>query len=50
MAPKVIGIMGGSGLYDIEGLEKIREEQVKTPFGDPSDSYIIGELCRGGAG
>jgi len=40
----VIGIIGGSGLYDIEGLTVINEHKVKTPFGDPSDVIIEGEL------
>ncbi|MEA3347408.1 MAG: S-methyl-5'-thioadenosine phosphorylase [Candidatus Auribacterota bacterium] len=39
-----IGIIGGSGLYDIEGITNIKEKKVETPFGDPSDNYIIGEL------
>ncbi len=39
-----IGIIGGSGLYDIEGVTNIKEKKVETPFGDPSDNYIIGEL------
>jgi 5'-methylthioadenosine phosphorylase len=39
-----IGIIGGSGLYEMEGLEDVREERVETPFGQPSDNYIIGRL------
>jgi 5'-methylthioadenosine phosphorylase len=39
-----IGVIGGSGLYEMDGLINIREERVETPFGDPSDAYIIGEL------
>ena len=39
-----IGIIGGSGLYAMEGLQDLREEQVSTPFGDPSDAYIMGRL------
>jgi 5'-methylthioadenosine phosphorylase len=39
-----IGIIGGSGLYDIEGLRKIKELSVKTPFGSPSDKLVLGEL------
>ena len=39
-----IGIIGGSGLYQIEGIKNIREEEVSTPFGTPSDRLIIGEL------
>ena len=39
-----IGVIGGSGLYDIEGLTEIEEVNVNTPFGRPSDSVIIGKL------
>ncbi len=41
---QILGIIGGSGLYDIEGMKKVREVRVKTPFGDPSDALIIGEI------
>jgi len=40
----LIGIIGGSGLYEIEGIKNVRERKIKTPFGDPSDAYILGEL------
>jgi 5'-methylthioadenosine phosphorylase len=39
-----IGIIGGSGLYSMNGLTEIREIRVKTPFGDPSDSIVLGAL------
>ena len=39
-----IGIIGGSGLYDMEGLAEIEEVDVETPFGEPSDSYRTGTL------
>ncbi len=39
-----IGIIGGSGLYSMPGLEGAREWRVKTPFGDPSDALVIGKL------
>lgn len=39
-----IGIIGGSGLYNMPGLEKPREVRVKTPFGDPSDALVVGSL------
>ena len=39
-----IGIIGGSGLYAMPGLTSVREERVTTPFGDPSDAFILGEL------
>jgi 5'-methylthioadenosine phosphorylase len=40
----VLGIIGGSGLYEIEGVTRKETRKVKTPFGDPSDVYTIGEL------
>ncbi len=39
-----IGVIGGSGIYAMEGLEDVREERVSTPYGDPSDACIIGRL------
>ena len=39
-----IGIIGGSGLYQMPELENVREVPVSTPFGDPSDAFIVGEL------
>ncbi len=39
-----IGVIGGSGLYEIEGLTHIEEIKVETPFGAPSDAFITGEL------
>ena len=40
----VIGVIGGSGLYELEGLTEIEEVKVETPFGAPSDLYITGVL------
>jgi len=40
----VVGVIGGSGLYDMEGLEEVREVALSTPFGAPSDSYVTGLL------
>jgi len=40
----VIGVIGGSGLYVIEGLTDIEEVLVETPFGEPSDAFITGTL------
>jgi 5'-methylthioadenosine phosphorylase len=42
--PPVIGVIGGSGVYDIEGLEKTEWRRVETPFGAPSDELFFGEL------
>jgi 5'-methylthioadenosine phosphorylase len=39
-----IGIIGGSGLYQMKGLTDIREVTVETPFGKPSDAYVLGTL------
>ena len=39
-----IGIIGGSGLYEIEGLLGVETVDVETPFGEPSDSIVLGEL------
>ena len=40
----VIGVIGGSGLYDMEGLEQVQRIRVETPFGEPSDEYVTGVL------
>lgn len=39
-----IGIIGGSGLYDIEGIRGLKRVSVRTPFGKPSDRYLTGAL------
>ncbi len=39
-----IGIIGGSGLYSMPGLTNVREMAVETPFGAPSDEFVLGEL------
>lgn len=39
-----IGIIGGSGLYQMPELTDIKEEQIETPFGSPSDAFLIGTL------
>jgi 5'-methylthioadenosine phosphorylase len=44
MAEATIGIIGGSGLYKMAGLEDVKEVAVNTPFGKPSDAFVIGEL------
>lgn len=40
----MIGVIGGSGLYEMAGLEQIEEVFLDTPFGKPSDAYITGKL------
>jgi len=42
--PIKIGILGGSGLYKMEALQDIEEVRVETPFGDPSDAFVVGTL------
>jgi 5'-methylthioadenosine phosphorylase len=44
MADVRIGIIGGSGLYEMEGLKLVEEKFIQTPFGDPSDAFIVGDL------
>jgi len=44
MEKVTIGIIGGSGLYQMPELQNVREQHVETPFGSPSDAFIIGEL------
>ena len=39
-----IGIIGGSGLYSMPGLNDVRELRIRTPFGDPSDTMVLGTL------
>ena len=48
-AQLVLGVVGGSGLYEIDGLQAARQVEVETPFGRPSDAYTLGELAREGA-
>ncbi|PHQ69119.1 MAG: S-methyl-5'-thioadenosine phosphorylase [Sneathiella sp.] len=40
----VIGVIGGSGVYELEGLRETRWERVSSPFGDPSDAMLFGRL------
>lgn len=44
MTKAVLGIIGGSGIYDLPGLEDIREEHVASPWGEPSDSLRFGRI------
>ncbi len=41
---QVVGVIGGSGLYEIDGLQNVREVSLSTPFGEPSDAFVQGEL------
>jgi 5'-methylthioadenosine phosphorylase len=44
MTKSILGIIGGSGIYDLPGLEKVREERVASPWGEPSGALRIGEI------
>lgn len=44
MKQPIIGVIGGSGLYEMEGLTDVREVTLETPFGAPSDAYMTGVL------
>jgi 5'-methylthioadenosine phosphorylase len=44
MARAVLGVIGGSGLYELPGLEDVREERIESPWGEPSDSLRIGRV------
>ncbi|MEH3147514.1 MAG: S-methyl-5'-thioadenosine phosphorylase [Methylobacterium frigidaeris] len=44
MAKAVLGVIGGSGVYDLPGLEDVREERVASPWGEPSDALRIGRV------
>jgi 5'-methylthioadenosine phosphorylase len=41
----MLGVIGGSGVYDIDGLSKARWERIASPFGEPSDELLFGELA-----
>ena len=44
MAKAQIGIVGGSGIYNLEGLTAVKKVRINTPFGAPSDDFVLGEL------
>jgi 5'-methylthioadenosine phosphorylase len=45
MAEATIGVIGGSGLYAMEGLGEVRELRIETPYGEPSDRFVVGSLA-----
>jgi 5'-methylthioadenosine phosphorylase len=45
MTTSVLGIIGGSGIYDLPGLENVREERVQSPWGEPSGALRIGTMA-----
>lgn len=46
MSEAVLGIIGGSGIYDLPGLTELREERIESPWGEPSDALRIGRMGR----
>ena len=46
MTQAILGIIGGSGIYDLPGIEDVREERVTTPWGEPSDLLRTGRVGR----
>jgi len=46
MTRAVLGIIGGSGVYDLPGLEDVREERVATPWGEPSGPLRVGQIAE----
>jgi len=44
MAERTLGVIGGSGLYELPGLDAVERKRVRTPFGDPSDEIVVGRL------
>ena len=45
MGEPTLGVIGGSGLYELEGLTDVRWQKVQTPFGAPSDAYCVGRFA-----
>src|SRR3990170_1833631 len=41
---RTVGIIGGSGLYELQGLRDVHSIKVETPWGDPSDNFLVGTL------
>ncbi|MDB5591400.1 S-methyl-5'-thioadenosine phosphorylase [Enterovirga sp.] len=46
MTEAVLGVIGGSGVYDLPGLEDVREERIASPWGEPSDALRLGRIGR----
>ena len=44
MTKAVLGIIGGSGIYDLPGLENVREQRIESPWGEPSAAMRIGDI------
>jgi 5'-methylthioadenosine phosphorylase len=46
MARSILGIIGGSGIYDLPGIEDVHEQAVPTPWGEPSDKFRVGRVGK----
>src|SRR6516164_11718548 len=44
MGKPILGVIGGSGVYDLPGLTERREERIKSPWGEPSDALVFGRI------
>ncbi len=44
MAHNVLGVIGGSGFYQMKGLDKVQQLSLQTPFGEPSDPFYQGRI------
>jgi 5'-methylthioadenosine phosphorylase len=45
MTKAVLGVIGGSGIYDLPGLEKVRQKTIRSPWGEPSGRLRVGEIA-----
>ena len=45
MTKAVLGIIGGSGIYDLPGLENVKHRKIKSPWGEPSAAMRVGEIA-----
>src|SRR6195952_5713593 len=45
MTKSILGVIGGSGIYDLPGLESVREQRIASPWGEPSGALRIGEIA-----
>ena len=45
MTKAVLGVIGGSGIYDLPGLERVRQRKIKSPWGEPSAALRVGEIA-----
>ncbi|MGB7014309.1 MAG: S-methyl-5'-thioadenosine phosphorylase, partial [Pseudolabrys sp.] len=45
MTKSILGVIGGSGIYDLPGLTNVREQRIASPWGEPSAPLRIGEIA-----